>query len=207
SIVNEEGVEAGITVTSGVGITINAGPSDTVNPRGLTLVGGGVGNNGISFISRRSLNIQNCVIRGFASTALNLQPTVSSDINVSSTIVSGNGTGINLAPSGTNITVTASFEQVQAIHNAGDGFAVFGGLMRCGSLHTPAADSLASGNGGAGFVASTVAGQGVTIFTLTNSKATNNQTGVVNNTGTATFLNGSTISGNSFGFAASDGGV
>ena len=39
SIVNEEGVEAGITVTSGDGITINAGATDVVNLRGLTLVG------------------------------------------------------------------------------------------------------------------------------------------------------------------------
>src|SRR5215813_4615118 len=41
SIVNEEGVEAGITVTSGDGITVAAGPTDTVNLRGLTLVGVG----------------------------------------------------------------------------------------------------------------------------------------------------------------------
>src|SRR5215472_4478503 len=41
SIVNEEGVEAGITVTSGDGNTINAGSSDVVNLRGLTLVGAG----------------------------------------------------------------------------------------------------------------------------------------------------------------------
>src|SRR5215831_20301569 len=39
SIVNEEGVEAGITATSGDGITINAGASDVVNLRGVTLVG------------------------------------------------------------------------------------------------------------------------------------------------------------------------
>src|SRR5215475_8931779 len=44
SIVNEEGVEAGVTVTSGDGITISAGSGDVVNLRGLTLVGatGGV---------------------------------------------------------------------------------------------------------------------------------------------------------------------
>src|SRR5215472_11392756 len=52
SIVNEEGVEAGITVTSGDGITVAAGPTDTVNLRGLTLVGVGAGSgNGITFKS------------------------------------------------------------------------------------------------------------------------------------------------------------
>src|SRR5262249_12853448 len=64
SIVNEEGVEAGITVTTGDGITVNAGASDVVNLRGLTIVGAG-GGNGITF-NGGNLNIQNCVIRGFA---------------------------------------------------------------------------------------------------------------------------------------------
>src|SRR5215469_10095547 len=90
SIVNEEGVEAGITVTSGDGITINAGAGDVVNLRGLTLVGAG-GANAITFNTGRALNIQDCVIRGFGNIGLNLAPTVSSDINVSNTIVSGNG--------------------------------------------------------------------------------------------------------------------
>src|SRR5215467_7438919 len=98
SIVNEEGVEAGITVTSGDGITINAGASDVVNLRGLTLVGVG-GANGITLNTGGVLNIQNCVVRGFGGSGLNLVPTVSSDINVSNTIVSGNHEGIVLQPS------------------------------------------------------------------------------------------------------------
>src|SRR5262249_15128251 len=121
SIVNEEGVEAGITVTSGDGITINAGATDVINLRGLTIVGAG-GVSGIVFNSGGVLNIQNCVIRGFRNrSGLNLIPTVTSDINVSNTIASGNLNGIVLQPSGTGLTVTASFAQVQAIHNASDG--------------------------------------------------------------------------------------
>src|SRR5215510_9231375 len=60
SIVNEEGVEAGISVTSGDGITINAGPSDVVNLRGLTLtfVGASINaSNGITFNTGGALNI------------------------------------------------------------------------------------------------------------------------------------------------------
>src|SRR5262250_517751 len=75
SIINEEGVEAGITVTSGDGITITAGASDVVNLRGLTLVGAAGSGNGITFKSGGNLNIQNCVIRGFAHSGLNLIPT------------------------------------------------------------------------------------------------------------------------------------
>src|SRR5215468_6239113 len=50
SIVAPDGIEGGITTSSAVdAITVAVGASDTVNLRGLTLVGGGVGNNGIVF--------------------------------------------------------------------------------------------------------------------------------------------------------------
>jgi hypothetical protein len=205
SIINEEGVEAGISVTSGSGITINASASDVVNLRGLTLVGAG-GFNGILFNSGGVLNVQNCVIRGFGNIGLGLFPTGSTDINVSDTITSGNGKGIELEPSGTSITVTASFERVQAIHNNQDGFFLHGALMT-GSLHATAADSLASG-GVQGFVSNSANGAGAITFTLTNSKAVNNGVGVASGQNAVTFLNGSTISGNSTdGFSAFTGGI
>src|SRR5215472_7871431 len=150
TIVNEEGVEAGVTVTSGDGITINAGAFDIVTLRGLTLVGAG-GANGITFNTGGGLIVQNCVIRGFSTgLGINLVPTAGADINVSNTILSGNNNGIFLQPSGTFLNITASFEQVQAIRNNGIGIGVFGNGMT-GSLHAIAADSLASGNGSIGF--------------------------------------------------------
>src|SRR5438477_9591417 len=48
SLVAPPGVYAGISVFSGAGITVNAGPSDVVTIRGLTLNGLG-GNTGIEF--------------------------------------------------------------------------------------------------------------------------------------------------------------
>jgi hypothetical protein len=202
SIVNEEGVEAGITVTSGDGITINAGAFDVVNLRGLTLVGAG-GSNGVTFTSGGALNIQNCVVRGFNLEALNLVPTVSTDINVSNTIAFGNGAGIQLIPSGSSLTVTASFEQVQMVHNEGTGFFVSGAGMT-GSLRAIAADSLASA-GGIGFLVQTAAGKAATVVTLANSKAANNGTGVFSGTNGVIFLNGSTLTGNSSDFVNSGG--
>jgi hypothetical protein len=56
--------EAGISVPpDGTGITINAGPHDKINLRGLIIEGAGVGNRGIQFNTGGSLNIQNSVIR------------------------------------------------------------------------------------------------------------------------------------------------
>ena len=48
-------------------------------------------------------------------------------------------------------------------------------------------------------------GHATPIFTLTNSKATNNATGVESGINSAIFLNGSTVSGNSTGFSAGSG--
>jgi hypothetical protein len=163
--------------------------------------------NGITFNSGGTLNIQNCVIRGFTGTGLALLSTGSADINVANTIASGNHLGISLNPSGTAITVTASFVQVQVIHSGNDGLGVFGTAMT-GSLHAIAADSLASGNGGAGFISLSAAGKATPIFTLANSKAANNVIGVQSGNNAAMFLNGSTVSGNlSDGFFVGGGGV
>jgi hypothetical protein len=190
-----------------------AGALAQTSPGGPTIVGTG-GTNGITFNSGGALNIQNCVIRGFTGaglngTGLNLVPTVSTDINVSNTIVSGNtAEGILLLPSGTTLTVTASFEQVQAIHNGGHGFDLNGSQMT-GSLRAIAADSLASGNGLAGFASFSLFAQAATTLTVTNSKAANNGTGVQSQANNAAvFLNGSTVSGNpSNGFLITGGAV
>jgi hypothetical protein len=207
SIVNEEGVEAGITVTTGDGITINAGLNDVVNLRGLTLVGTSGSVNGITFNSGGALNIQNCIVREFVNgRGLKLIPTGNTAINISNTIVSGNGDGVVLFPVGLGgIAVTATFEQVQAINN-GDGFGVFGSAMT-GSLNAIAADSLASGNKLHGFLGVSAAGKAATALTVTNSKAAHNQVGVAAGTNAVMFLTASTVSVNSTGFDSSSGTI
>src|SRR5207302_6567148 len=64
ALVAPPGVYAGISVFSGTGITVNAGPSDDVTIRGLTLNGLG-GNAGISFASGASLNVEDSVFTNF----------------------------------------------------------------------------------------------------------------------------------------------
>src|SRR5262249_30059071 len=87
SIVNDGVGEAGITVGSATdGIDVNIGAGDVVNLRGLTLVGGGVGANGILFSKLGALNIQKCVIRGFFN-GIEVVPAGTGAINVSDTIV------------------------------------------------------------------------------------------------------------------------
>lgn len=56
------GVLAGVGVNA---ITINAGPSDKITLRGLTIEGAGVGANGVVFNSGGQLTIADCVVQGF----------------------------------------------------------------------------------------------------------------------------------------------
>jgi hypothetical protein len=69
SITAPPGVYAGITVFSGDGIDINAGASDTVILRGLTINNQGSAGNGIVFNSGGTLRIESCVVNGFTTGA------------------------------------------------------------------------------------------------------------------------------------------
>ena len=70
SIVADGGGPAGIFITGGTAITINAGPTDIVNLRGLTLDGAGLADSGIAvgFANTGNpgtLTITDCFIRHF----------------------------------------------------------------------------------------------------------------------------------------------
>jgi hypothetical protein len=65
SIINDGVGAATIGTSSGNAITINAGATDSVHLRGLTLTGLGSGLSGIVFQAGGNLAIENCVIRNF----------------------------------------------------------------------------------------------------------------------------------------------
>jgi hypothetical protein len=77
SIVNDGAGTAGITAGADNAITINAGTSDSVHLRGLTLTGLGTGTNGILFNSGGNLAIENCVILNFTNAGINIAPSAS----------------------------------------------------------------------------------------------------------------------------------
>lgn len=184
--VSAQGVEAAITTTSGDGITINANPGDVVNLRSLTLTGGG-GNNGITFNTGGTLNIQNCVVRGFSQNGLNLVPNTQSNINVSETIVSNNGaTGVYFGPSASG---AALFERVRSIGNSqGSGFLVDDSHASAGTtIKALAANSVATEDG-FGFRLSS--GSASATLMIVNSEVYLNNSGVASNGGSATLIIG-----------------
>jgi hypothetical protein len=201
TITNPGGVEASITATTTDAVTVTAGTTGIVNLRGLTLVGSGT-NNGITLSSAGKLNIQNCVISGFNS-GMVLAPTGSNRVNVTDTIVSDNSNGISYFPSGSSATDTIFFERVQALGNQTNGFIIGGDDAIGGTVRGMVADSAATGNGSSGFAVSSKSGGAAATFTVVNSKAIGNTTGVSSSASSfnATLvLTRTTISGNGSGF-------
>jgi hypothetical protein len=125
---------AGINAASGNGVTINAGASDSVHLRGLTIEGLGSGANGILFNTGGNLAIENCVIRDFSGTGINIAPKGSAAVTgvLSNVITYNNPNGINvngtaLTGSSLNVTVVnsvASNSNVVGINAAGANTAV-----------------------------------------------------------------------------------
>jgi hypothetical protein len=62
-----DGVYAGMTVSSGDGVVINAGTNDVVILRGLTIMGSTTGANGIDVLNAGTVHVEHCTIRGFSS--------------------------------------------------------------------------------------------------------------------------------------------
>lgn len=114
TITNPGGVEAGITAGSGQNaITINAPTGAEVTLRGLTLLGGGVGANGILLNSALSgsnpltLTVIGCALKNFANAGMAFEPSSSDSgairafVTVTDTIAANNTLyGIQLKPLG-----------------------------------------------------------------------------------------------------------
>ena len=206
TITSPSGVEAGIVpVPNTDAVTINAGSTDTVALRGLTLVGGGVGNNGVTITGGGLVKIENSEISGFLHQGINMVSSSNSKLVVLDTTVSSNfGTGVYVAPSG-NVTVQAVFKRVQSINNSGKGFYLYGGAITgAGTLKGSAIDSLAVGNHSSGFEVASFQGLATTtVFDVINCQAIANFIGVeTTSTDTAMYLARTTISDNTnFGYS------
>jgi hypothetical protein len=185
----------------GVGITINAGPSDAVHLRGLTIDGEGAGVSGIQFNSGGSLTVVNCVIRHNTSAGILFVPIDASNLFVSNTLVNDNagGTGI-LIQAGLG-TAGASLNHVETDGNA---IGVAATTSGSGALNVAVSDSVASGNSQIGFKADDI-GSGAATLLLFHVVAANNNIGVQaagSGPSSTASLAQSTVTGNANGWEA-----
>jgi hypothetical protein len=193
SIVAAPGVYAGITAFSSDGVDINAGPTDAIILRGLTVInqaGGAVLNNGIVFNSGQTLHLENCVMNGFGNgDGVLFQPGGSSNLEVKDSIISGNGSGIFVIGSAQALIDQARLED--------DNVGLF---VREGAMVT-VCNSVVSANGDGVAVASNTTGPAE--MNIESCVVSNNRSGIVAgsvSTGVATArVSGSTVTDNEFG--------
>jgi nitrous oxidase accessory protein NosD len=100
SIVTALGAHPAISVSSGAGISVNAGPGDVVLIRGLRIISQG-GARGIQFQSGRALHVESCEISGFTPLPTDcctdgILVTTPSALVVKDTTVRGNFNGIRI---------------------------------------------------------------------------------------------------------------
>lgn len=105
-----------ILITSTNGITINAGATDVVTIRGLSIISPktNAGSNAINFIAGGQVNVEDCSIVGFATTGIRASLTASGSLTVkNTTITTPNSTtsnGVNLST--TTGKLSASLDNV-----------------------------------------------------------------------------------------------
>jgi hypothetical protein len=162
---------SGISAASGNAITINAGASDHINLRGLLIDGFATGANGIAFSTGGSLNIEDTLVRNFASSGISFAPNAASTFSVVNTHLVANGShGVSVIPIAGNITVSGTFEHVLTARNGGDGFLFNGGTGLI--MRFTIANSTISDNTFHGVVA---AGSGSDVQVMVRSSVVSNQ--------------------------------
>jgi hypothetical protein len=195
TITSPDGVETGIVPTSGGNaITINAGPSDAVVLRGLTLNGGGIGYNGIVFNSGESLTINNCVAQNFfygggiTGNGILIQPTSGAvNFTIINTTVMNNGfAGILYSPQSGLPDTAGAIDHVLATAN-GDGIYING------QGAVTVSNSIANNNTDTGIKVD----QG--IVSIDNVSVSGNNNGISAQSQVQILLGRSTITGNQTG--------
>lgn len=171
SIISPAGIYGGITVFSGDGVTINAGASDIVVLRGLSINGQG-GSRGIFFQAGARLRVENCVVSGMGVAGIS-HNAAGGEMIVLDTIVRDTG--------GSGIVVvgdlpSAVLDHVRSEHGGGDGFSF---APTAGSLGARATivDSVFAHNEGKGIGAGSLSGATISILVERSAISNNGQDG------------------------------
>jgi len=197
SITAPPGIYAGISVFSGDGIDINAGSTDTVTLRGLTINNQGSTGSGIVFTAGRALHVEGCVVSRFSSgSGVSFQAGGSATLEVKDSIMTDNWFGIRVAPP-VGGQALATIEHTRFERNTSTALGAEPGA------YATVRSSVASGNGG-GFAVFSSGGT-PSELNIENCVASNNQTGILcYGLGAAAVvrLSNSTITGNQKGLHA-----
>jgi len=202
------GVQASIATASGQdAITVNAGSTDKISLRGLTLDGGGVGQNGIFFKTGGSLTVEDCVLRNLNGDGIGFFPPTTATLVVSNSYFNdGNAAGIDIDSVGSG-RFTVSIDRSTF---SGNNYGVYvQGLSGTLPVDVAVTDSVASNHLATGFFAQSGTNHSVINLSLTRVLAEGNDVGFqANGTNAILWLTQSTLTGSKFhGFEIDPGGV
>ena len=131
------GVDATIVAQFGDAITVNAGSSDIVVVRGLTLNGGGSGMTGVHFFHGNLLYVENCVIDNFNNDGITMGGAGS--LRVKDSVIRNGVEGIRLQSS--SGLIHAVIDHVTIQNN------MFSGIFAAENSQTTVRDSTLADNG------------------------------------------------------------
>jgi hypothetical protein len=125
--INGTGQIAGILNAGTTGVIINAGASDSIVLRDISIVGAGTGVNGIRIASAGEVYIQHCWIQNQSGDGIDISPSVNNvKVQVQNTSVFNNtGKGIEVIPTGA-ATVRLTVEESDITGNNSNGIDVTG---------------------------------------------------------------------------------
>jgi hypothetical protein len=217
------GQVASVLVSGTNGIVVAAGASDVVIIRNLRLNGllgsGSPGLSGIRFISGKDLNVENCVIFGFGTNAVDIELGASGTAHIIDTIIKNNGScapGSCSAGSGDGIFATTTSGLIKVgVSNTSIMVSSNNGIESGNNSRVTVDRGFISASGGSGVAADGTGGTAIagidnsTVIDGNNGlTATNTSTVVVShttitsNTGTAYNASGGSI----FAYARGTGG-
>jgi hypothetical protein len=117
------GTLASILASATNGINVNAGSSDTVILRNLSINGAGttLGLNGINFLAGKRLIVENCTIENFSQNAISIAPSNASSTTISNSSLKASAFGIAVSSANASgsISVLVSNSSTYQNNNAG----------------------------------------------------------------------------------------
>jgi Right handed beta helix region len=180
------------------GFIINAGASDVVVLRGLTIEG--AGGSGIKFIAGGKLYVEDCTISGFQEKGIDFVSNDKSELFVKDTIIRNNGGAGIQVQAGANGSIKATIDHSKLDGNKN-------GLSALDNVRVTIRDSVASHSGTNGVVL-TASAAGAPEVSVENCLLTNNVSyGIKVNGKALVRLSGSTVTANDTGLFVSGGGV
>lgn len=145
---NGDGTLAGILASLTNGVIINAGASDKIVLRNLSINGAGNGTNGIRFLAGQSLTVDSCTISGFTGRGIEMNLSIPGKMVVRNTRITNTLTGIFV----TNTSLTGGKSKVELDHVALT--TLTNGLEVGNNGRATISESYISANTGSGILAS-----------------------------------------------------